>query len=372
MNTRWMPIVAGTLFLLLGLAGGAWFLYHFERVEESVEGPPHSDFLRRPFVGMQHFLEKSGVEMREVSSLTDPRALEGTELAILDAEAMSMTTWGAEAMRAWAEAGGHLILVEPIRVDREEELMEALGARWVTDLPGEVPGVAYGYYPISRGGRSVFVPDEVDFVAFTTGEWQGSREPVIYATGPFGEGRLTIWASAMSLQNAEVSEELGVVLAELLGQTEEWPSRGVMYMEHQALTWYGRVMRTGWPVWTAILMMLLFGLTRARRFGPRVPEPDRRRRQRAEHVRAMGRFLWHHHATDKLLKATRRALVQAVARRRPSVLNLSGAKRYALMAEELKVREDEIRHLMESYDVITNRETFREVIGRMETLRRSL
>jgi hypothetical protein len=82
------------------------------------------------------------------------------------------------------------------------------------------------------------------------------------------------------------------------------------------MSWLGH---HAWMVLISLgaLVALLFWKA-GQRFGPLLPAPDPARRNLLEHVDASGRLLWQEGAGDRLVKATRAALLSRIEHTHPA------------------------------------------------------
>lgn len=402
MSRRGQIIVALFFLVVIG-SGTAWFYENFEQVEEEIEVERSEELLRNQFLVLETFLEKMDLEVEngvlfEEFNLRE-RDLAST-VAFVYAENLGVSRSAREELLELLDQGLHLVLVHPreetvlegmlldeLEVERdvlcdlfsseareeweeeEEEFSgEAESRKLIGDMIGE-DGIVRYELSYSSGYCWMMAPRGVDFVGYDEG-----KNGVAAASAPRGAGRLTVMMEWQWLSNDHLNQgNQGQLLADVLSLQGEWPEEAwVALMRGGDRGWFWTVYQRGWPVFLALMVFLMLGFSRARRFGPEIPEPLRERRRRAEHVAATGRFLWHHHSSDVLLKASRRALLEAVARRRPSIRTMKEREQTRVMAEELGISKEEMWRLLKAVDSVSRNEDFRKLISRLEELRRRL
>ncbi len=381
MNKRLVyGVIGGCLVILIGLAVGA-FLYTHERVEEEYDLGPERELVLDSHLTLQTYLERLEIDVDRDPNIHDTKGLDEADLIFLRLPAATNEEWLDEVMGDWVAEGGHVVLVEPTLEQIEvwwsllwDELfsieeIDFDSGYWASIVEEYAVGDDHWYFEVDWApvGEEVVLSSQADFAAVSEGE----RTP-IFVSGPVGQGRVTVVPADDFLTNDGLKRgEIAGALADVMSLQPGWPESSMIVLRDQRWSWIGEVFRAGWPVFLAIFLLLVFGLSRARRFGPTIPEPDRRRRRRADHIRAVGHFLWDNQGGDVLVESARRALIEAMARRRPSTRTMSPARRLELMAQHLDVSQDLLRSLL--YGPIPRKPgSYTSMIAQIENLRRKL
>ncbi len=388
MSNRSVAIISVGVVGLLAVLVVVQFLATHERKEVEVDLGAELEVLTRPFLALETFLNKLEIEVDASPDPHDPQDVDEVDIIFMDPGLALYEGWSREVDREWIKDGGHLVLVEPDEaVGRGEEFVTALGLTeydvqfdpdeiyedWDVSF-AELPSQVTRDYPLDsrvndtlRWRDTIMAPESVDFVVVTEDE----ELPVAASTAD-GEGRLTVITERDFLTNEGMEwDGMGEVTADLLTLQGEWPQEAVIFLRHQRRGWFSEALQRGWPFFVGLLILLLFGFSRARRFGPAIPQPDRRRQRRREHIRATGHFLWKHHGQAAMIDASRRALIEAVARRRPSIRKLKSSRRFEIMSEELQISAERLRALLDG-PIPRRANDFQSMIARLEELRRKM
>lgn len=396
----------GIALLVAVLLTGAlfWFLENFEQVEEVVSDTSNQELLFNPYFLMTAFLEELEMEVEEVDSfehLHRRGRIDSSTVLFLDSNVLSESFQERDSLLDWVEEDGlHLVLTMPVdSVELWENFFENLQlvpvryCVFYSDRPSES---SFYYFESSEylatesqqlidslfevEKRNAYdlelhrsfclsrVPRSPDFMALDREE-----RTVGAVSSLLGEGRITLVSDTLWLRNNTLREEENVLLlADILSLGEEWPMSAVLFVSSRSFGWVFLLLQRSWPLLLSLLLLFLLGLTRVRRFGPLKAPTTLARRRRGEHIEAMGRFLWGHHASDVLLKSSRRALIEAMARRRPSIRTLSPLDQSRMMADELGISREEMWRLLTEVESLSRQEDFRTIIARLEELRRSI
>ncbi len=390
MKDRTIYIIVGVFIALSCIGAVVWFQHTYERVEVDVDLGMEPEALRNPYLGLERYFEALDIEVESSARWQGPEELEGKDVIIVDLSVVLYSSWARHHLVPWTNNGGHLILLEPGLESSEDfeaqsatrrEFFASLQLDWEWSRCEDLEEITVSYevtsWSYSSGSSDldssdsecqVTLPKGTDYLAVAS-----THKVPIVTSGSQGQGRVTVVPDRWTVTTESLREpEAGQMWADVLALQSVWPEEMLFSPKREGQGWLARVWERGWPTFIGLLLLFLLGLTRARRFGPAIAEPDRRRRRRAEHIEATGRFLWHRSGSDVLIRATRRALLEAMARRRPSILALKPEQKYRLMAEELQVDEEVIKQLMTSSEIVQRPEEFRYLIARLEELRRNL
>jgi len=198
---------------------------------------------------------------------------------------------------------------------------------------------------------------------------------VVAVSKPVGDGRATLIQSMAMFRNTAIDNgeraTIGVDIASLTDSEIE-QTRGliVRFANQRSWTWY--VLGAAWPMFAAGAILVLLALWQGRyRFGPLVPPPPGDRRSRAEHIRAMGEFLWDRDVAAALLEATRESLLEELERRHPSLKHINGPERRRRVRVILELEDWEVEQIFEIPQPLSP-DQFETRIRLMEDCRRNL
>jgi hypothetical protein len=212
----------------------------------------------------------------------------------------------------------------------------------------------------------------VDWVA--TPEQQDHQ--ALAVSKPHELGRVTLIADPSLWRNESIGEARHASFAwAIVGLAEadrrEGPRRAQIVRFSARKSWIGYVAARVWPFLVALGVMIGLALwSGRRRFGPLVPEEGDRSRSRTEHIGAMSKFAWKNGAADRLLEATREALLEELARKRPRLKDAPPDRQREMVAEMLELDEHDLALLFDGGEEVS-RATFVQKIELMERYRRS-
>ena len=383
-----MVIGGGIAVLVVALVVG--FFQTHERQEVEVDVPPDREARVNPHLGIDRFFEALEIDVVSSPDPADASVVEGADVVLFSSGLTGYDSWHRAVTGPWLDAGGHLVVVEQsLSGDpTDSPLVDSLDLRIYDRESPEFDDelvVEYDYEPHIGFGDEVseVLEEEVDSNFLTEGGVAGPEEPdfvalgsedgqLLAASGRRGSGRVTVVADDAMVTNRGLEQiGVGALVADVLALDGAWPEDAVLFVGIDDGGWFAQVLRTGWPFFAGLAVLFLFGLTRARRFGPPIAAPERRRQRRSDHVRATGRFLWEHGGAEVLGDATRRALVEEVRRRRPSLPAMDHEERKQLIADELQIGVERLEELLEG-PIPTNARDFRHFIEALEARRRNL
>lgn len=421
-------VISGIVITFAGLVG-AFFLTH-ERKKKEVRVPPSGEARKNPYLALERLLTRHEIPTDTTATQGKPAA-DKTLIFLADRD-ISLTPDQRKRWVAWVESGGHLALVTPPRKQRASPLLEALGysytdpddgeithtapdertydgpsdtapvrpqsipwesaaVDWVAegrfevdesadlDLDGEVQGDAADAGRADTGktdaGSTEPSDPETDGDEETDGDSSEFETRVLAVSKNYGDGRITLVHSMSIFHNSSIGNgeraTLAVDIASLADRDSvERKGLVVRFSARRSWTWY--VLSTTWPMFAAGLVLVLLALWQGRyRFGPVLPPPPEERRSRAEHIRAMGEFLWDRDQATALLRATREALFDELERKYPSLARLSGRERRLRVREILDLGDEEADLIFRNPHNLSP-DQFRTRIRLMERYRRNL
>ena len=323
--------------VLIGAAGlTAWFFANFERKTLEVPAGASAEARRNPFLAAERFLARLGIPvesragrdlLRQFPPTSDTLVLNG--LGPLNAERR-------EALRAWIEGGGRLVVeAKEIREDGDQpdDLLGTLGVRLKSvepedsDCTSEVLAELFadeGHPPLEVAFSSCRALELGD----REGTKVGAKGHTRLALVPIGEGQLTVLSDSAFMTNSGIGKrDHALVLAHL---AEPAPGGKVWLLYDSSVPWLGALLWAAAPgaLLGAALLIPVWLWSLGARLGPLEPPPDRRRRDLAEHLVANGTFLWRQGLASRLVEPTRKRVLAAWQRRRPE-LRLMGPQQQA-------------------------------------------
>ena len=380
---RWLVVLA--VLLVVGVPLAILFLRSHERVVHTEHLPPQGEASYNPLYVLGQALRADGITVHSSPRLDLPRMqLKPADTVLLLQDTADVPAPTAQALLAWVERGGHLLLRTPPPFKDEDAaqgpLLDALGvdteyyesnckAFHIADDPG--------HSEFCSGRRfGVDVPDGVRVER----EW-GDDEGLVFARLRKGNGTVDVLSDMEFLKgtprifNAE--DPKGSLADGLHDLAHRDLTRHVLdpnYAEGTVWLIYGsrpptlwsRIFYQGWPVWVPLLLALLAWLwQRAQRLGSLLPAPATERRSLLEHVRASGEHLLRHGKAPLLYDATRRAFLARLRRRAPTAAALSGEAQVHAIASLLQWPHSRVQTALQvppSKDVVALRERIRLLI----------
>ena len=335
----------------LGLVAvfGVWFASEFERVPDKAWVPSSGEARLRPFLAAQRFAERMGMRTKELRSLPELDALPAGGILFLPRLRQALDTGRMNALLAWAERGGHLV-VEAEPLGRADPLLDRLGLGRKAQ-PAPKPLVAN----LPDGRRlTVALPGPVLAGAvrnprLSIGEAQGWR----LVSFPRGKGLVTAASSLNFARNDfaglhDHAALLGTVLD--LSATKEKRTELRVFARSSKLSLWGFLTEHAAPALAGAALLLGLWLWRAApRFGPLVPDAPPARRRLLDHLRASGRYFWAGGRRERLLAAAREAALRRIARSQPDFAVAHDAERAARLARLAGVPQAEAARFMAAH-----------------------
>ncbi|WP_369935936.1 DUF4350 domain-containing protein [Xanthomonas tesorieronis] len=364
------------LIFLLGLLVTSvlvvWFLGRYERAERELALPPRGEAAYNPLYALRQTLRADGVraESRQRLDLAAMR-LQPHDSVLLFGDPRALSKPDGDALLAWVERGGHLILRTPAADEDDDTvklpIFDALDVALEKGKPGHCLKLAIPGQPEHSefcNGRRF----QVDYDA-ASNLW-GSDEDYAYARLPYGDGSVDLLAEMDFLQNGSSGgnrlsdDPLATPPAPPSGGLRDVPHRllarqilapnygdGTIYLIYSAElpSLWRTLFVNGWPAWVPALLMLLAWLWwRMQRFGPLRASPAGDRRSLLEHVRASGEHLFRYGKSELLYAATRQAFLTRLRRRAPLAAALQGPAQAAAIAERLNLAPAQVEQALQA------------------------
>ncbi|AVY65123.1 DUF4350 domain-containing protein [Xanthomonas translucens] len=372
MNSGTRNALIFLLGLLMTSVLAAWFLGRYERAERELALPPRGEAAYNPLYALRQTLRADGVraESRQRLDLAAMR-LQPHDSVLLFGDPRALSKPDSDALLAWVERGGHLILRTPAADEDDATaklpIFDALDVALEDGKPEHCLKLAIPGQPEHSefcNGRRFQIDEDA-----ASNLWGGS-EDYAYARLPYGDGNVDLLADMDFLQNgsnggnplredtpeaapAAPGGGLRDVPHRLLARQILAPNYGhgsvyLIYSAELPSLWYTLFTR-GWPAWLPALLMLLAWLwSRMQRFGPLQAAPAGDRRSLLEHVRASGEHLFRYGKSALLYAAMRQAFLTRLRRRAPLAAALQGPAQAAAIAERLNLPAAQIEQALQA------------------------
>jgi hypothetical protein len=387
--------IAIAAIVALGLLLAAFWIYeHYELYEHEVEVGASAEARDNPYLALGRFIEGYGAAVRTVPVYT--RLPPPGATLYFPAERAALSERQNAELRAFAESGGHLIVVVRTlweeRARTPDPLLDPLGAAQVENEP---PAAANGgamqcqapedqaswWHP---GPRPMDLPDgsgtlKLDFnqrfrleEKGVVAQWRLTDRFGAHAVKyPVGKGAITVLTDDGLLMNDGIGLHDHAAFATWLFGPKPG---GVVWVvrDHDAPPLWDWLYRHAGPVLLAAGLLLAVWLWgRTRRFGPVAPDPLPERRSLIEHIAASGRFLWRHGCPAALVGAAVLALRGRIRARHPHWAGLPLADLATRLAAFTGLPEPRIARALAA-EAATSGERFAQDIETLESLRRTL
>ena len=398
-------IITGLLLVALGL-GAVWWLYNFDRVEESRYKGLSGEARKDPFLAMKRLLEKMGVKVEERTASASSIAkfggwAPGGTVILGDRRHVVMTKERVAEVLAWVDKGGYLI-VEAEFPRRPDPLLTALGVeRKPQPLRGQRGGPPAGVPPGTAQPKDgqpkdatpakdrdalwaesnltdVTIPGQPRVLKAQFAPYQSMAEPkgaalwkVENAQGvrlihlARGAGRVTVvsnfdWMVYRGSFGARAGRdtrgpthlgkfdhaELLLTLIRLNPNYAKSPLR-LIWGDDDISTWQ-MFATQAWMALAAFAALVLLWLWRViPRFGPLRPEPAPAEQRLAAHLEASGRFMWKYLAPHVVYARLRDAFNKRLAERRPALIGMPPGERNAELARLISVRAEAVSRALD-------------------------
>jgi hypothetical protein len=387
-------IAIGAIVALGLLLAAFWAYRNVELYEREVEIGQTAEVRANPYFALVRFIEGYGAAVGTFPVYSRPPPPGAT--LYFPAERAALSDRQNAELRAFAESGGHLIVVARTLWEERDKtpdpLLDPLGAGQFEHEPPPSPKSQPMQCPAPEDQASWWKP-EARPVSLPDGSGTlmlrfDPRFLVKEMTGPalwrladdfgthalnyrVGKGAITVLTDDLLLYNDQIGKDDHAAFAAWLLAPR--PGAVVWIVrDHEAPPLWDWVYRHAGPALFAsgvALAVWLWG--RTRRFGPIAPDPLPERRSLVEHIAASGRFLWQHGLSATLVSATVLALRQRVRARHPHWAGLPQAELAPRLAAFTGLPETRIARALSARAAISG-ERFAHDIETLESLRRTL
>jgi hypothetical protein len=368
-----------------------WVYTNFELYEQEIEVGLQAEARENPYLALGRFVEHYGASVRTFPVYTRPPPPGAT--LYFPAERVVLSARQNAELRAFAEDGGHLIVVTHTLWEEKNKtpdpLLDPLGAAQFENKPREPlqcpapktendePWQKPDPLPVSLpdGSGTLMLHFDQRFRLEERGSpavWRLADTFGAHALHyRVGQGAITVLTDDGLLTNREIGKHDHAALATWL--LEPQPG-GIIWIirDHDAPPLWAWLWKYAAPVVLAALVLLavwLWGATR--RFGPIAPDTAAERKSLVEHITASGRFLWQHGASGTLMAAVVQALRQRIRARHPAWAGLAVGDLSAKLAAFTGLPEAAIARALAA-DPRRSSERFTQDLETLESLRRRL
>lgn len=406
------------------LAPIAWLLYAFfsnyEHYERTTDNGWSKAALSNPYYAAQQLLQETKKDVRVANELDVLDELEPNGVLVIDDANLVLTTDYAERVVEWMRNGGKVIVAAQYRADDEQDVLlsrfdvtkhgaddgylqqlgkmqssgeleqeqaerpqlnesEVIRRRESWSLPSNIlklhfTGLDYSPRVDFSGSGSLDHPDirdyvDADYDGPSVKYWAGNDAAVGFLQIEVGSGLLTVMADINIFNSSQIGMFDHALLLQVL---TEYADQVIFLMGVNAPNLLQLLWRNFFELCIVTLVALLAWVVyRARRFGPVLMQMELGRRSFAEHIFAVGDFLWRNKKTDHLLDAARQDIWTAMQKRYPGFNRLSQQEKLHKLAEATRRTEGEITQLMESR-VPSDEIYFFHLVKSLQQLRKTL
>ena len=356
-------MLLGGLMLLVLLAGYA--VTRLEYYEEVVDQGPSPQARGNPYLAAEYFLRQRSVAVSVADTykdLPDP-SRQAKTLLLLDSR-KGMTPGDVDALLAWIESGGRLIVAAeqlwvPTRDRSGDLLLDRLGVRhYLTrDIKAQdrQQSIAQSNLPVPLA-PAPYQPPATPWPELTRLYLENEQAPAYMSFDPAlhledPDDIAHSWAnSAEATHLLQIERGAGTIT--VLSDAQLWKTRAIARYDNAWLLWYltqdsavTMVVQTRhgnlftllvrqFPLaLTASALLLILALWRyASRTGPVLPAATRARRQLAEHARACADFMARRGGQQVLLTNLRQDIARRARQRHPGFEHLVVAEQWQVLA----------------------------------------
>jgi hypothetical protein len=339
---------------LIGLAlAGAWFLRNFERGTYEIEEHASAAARRNPFLAAELFLRRLGNQVTAMPGRDPLRDLPPAGDILVVKGLGPLNPDRQEALLAWVEAGGDLIVVGPGISDPEEphpdDLLAGLGIHLLE--AEDAPRTSDGHVLIDVTFEGEREPLRLNAPAglYLIDSEGRAQAATAGADGRYrllqlrlGAGHITVSADDRFLTNGGIGEHDHAALLAHLATPADGSRVWLLYASDMPglpeVLW--RV--APYALGSGALLVGAFLWRLGWRLGPLEPPPGRVRRDLLEHLEAGADFLWRSGRASHLIAAARGCTERAWLRRHPPLRGLSREDRAAWIATRLGLPKGDV------------------------------
>ncbi|MGV6857846.1 MAG: DUF4350 domain-containing protein [bacterium] len=387
---------AGLLITLLLAGGGAyWFLDNFEEKEIPLPSPASGEARTNHLYAAELFLQDMGIEADTVplsvvqQGNTSPRTA-----LILDEQTPVSQSLHQDLLR-WVANGGTLITTPhetwarapcdaPDCTDNDQvDLpLSALGIYASEAEEGHLGDKPAVLFMKTADGHAAAIKVERNTSIGLDGARPGDR--VVHDQGslfiiqrPYGQGRIIAVADLYMLDNENIGHlDNAAFLWGLLRQPGVEAEQALLVSPDEHPPLWQLLWQHARPLVVMSALLVLFWLLGGlARFGPLLPPAQSPRRQWLEHIRASGELYWQQGQAQRLLDATRHALLHRLLQQHPHLQTIheqDNASELAIAIAEISHQPRDTIEALLHHPAAMDRQAFTVQIQQLETLRKRL
>ncbi len=414
-----LATIAITLLVLLILAFGAYNFYlNYEYKEKVTHTGLKGEARKNPFYASRLFLKRMGIPTTTQTSVQGLSQLPDTNTVILITT--SRTTLSRERTNKiidWVKSGGHLIAKatrnwsyngkesnSPFD-DNNDKNKDKKGYKISPDPLQRYMGVhttswAPRDYDVTDEDSDQTNDDEVKSIQLNqTGKplkldyfryrpivvdksHKNSTTEIKLGIHNFivqqkiGKGMVTLVSDMGFLKNNDIenhdhAEILWQLIHGLHKPLSQPDSVWLIHNDKMPPLW-DIMWRNYWAFIISLLLLLIFWLFKqSQRFGPLIPKQEEDRRSLGEHISSSGFFYWKNNNKQKLIDASRKALVKRLTQVFPGWMQLDTKQQIEELANHLSMQPEAIQTLLYS-EGIDQADDFTQLIKQLETIRKTI
>lgn len=347
-----LSLIAAPILLIL-VAVGAYIFSKLERYEEQVALGPSPEARADNYLAAEHFLRNQGRKVQRATSIEELDSLESRgQTLLLLGNRRKLSPQQSEHLLAWAEEGGHLVIVARNNWDPEQEssgdpLLDNLGIRRysIADLDSlEREQKAQNLQPQKlKKNRAPTDKHEnpQPYPQLTKLYLENDTAPAYFnfctCSHLYDAHNLAhAWANSDDATHLlQLYQGDGIIT--VINDADIWNNLEIGQYDHAWLLWYltqdtdvtllsqidsdnlAQLLLRHYPeaLAAAALLILLLLWQQAARVGPIAPAPALERRSLTEHLRASAEFLLRQHNQAYLIKHLQQDILQRARRLHP-------------------------------------------------------
>ncbi|UCD67775.1 MAG: hypothetical protein JSW48_13255 [Betaproteobacteria bacterium] len=356
------------LVVVIGLSSVAWFLATHEQVTEQAWTGFRGEAKRNPWLASQRLVRRLGQPASELRSLPELRNLPPHATLIIPRSHQTINRHLRDEIIDWVRRGGYLI-VEAEYARQEDPLVDAFGVDRISvevdefedgrevaeDTDFETIRLPNATAP-AKIDLNPFMSVDAQDVWFRADEHFGTYLLVKRS----GRGAVAV----INDLNYARNRGIGILdharfLVDLVQLRDEFtPDDGVGLASQDAPVLFfnrpGKLSLASWlkehawaPLASGAIALFLFLWRVIPRFGPIMPEAERRRRRLLDHLRASGRFLWSNGHATRLLEASRDACLRQIGRSLPHFLSTTADARVEQLVNALGITQEQAQRILQ-------------------------
>lgn len=349
-RNTWISLIAATVIAVLVMA----FLHYFEYVTTELAGEPSGPASYNSLYALEQLLRQLDIPAHSRAWLDLEETPPETYATIVTAADPAMLGEAqTDALLAWVEDGGHLVVALPASSEMETgSLLSKLGVRLLeTANDSRCPALSLTTIDAA--------PEVLEGCGFNRFEVTDSKpllalhdeQGLLFARLAYGAGAVSVVSSLRFADNHRLRKTVNSRFALLVLQ----PNLGLgpvdLVYSIEAESLLRLLLRHAWQALFAFgLLVLAWLYARMRRFGPVSGDDERPRRALLEHVSASARFMERNGLSENLRLASEQRFMQLLYRRRNDIAMLPPASRHRVLASLTGMKENDIRRAFTQAD----------------------